>query len=158
MAILTTASSSPTRHTPPTSASLTRSTSQLIAVLHPALSHSLHFAALFQRLLSSTSFFLCVRLSLFTLYTARLLVLNSFYASKILLLKSYDASRLLAWSGLVASKCVARKAWKATEKVRRKLFFEFMVWILNPYAVALFIFWPGWIVIAGVWFGWSCLG
>ena len=52
---------------------------------------------------------------------------------------------------------ISARAWESTEKFRDACFFHFMVWILNPYAVALFIFWPGWIVVGAIWlllFGW----
>lgn len=48
---------------------------------------------------------------------------------------------------LRASKCT----WKSTEKFRDACFYHFLVWILNPYALALFIFWPGWIVVGAIW-------
>jgi len=46
---------------------------------------------------------------------------------------------------------VSRHAWKKTEKFRDDIFYHFMIWILNPYAMALFIFWPGWLIIGAVW-------
>jgi hypothetical protein len=122
----------------------------LISTLYPALTRSLKFALLFQRLLSTTSFFLCVRLSIFTLYTTRLLLLNALYASKLLILNLLIASRVIAWG-------LASAIWKRTEKARRKLFFEFILWILNPNAIALLVFWPGWIVMAGIYFTCQCL-
>jgi hypothetical protein len=158
MAILTTTSSSSARHAPPTAASLSLTTSHLIAALHPALTQSLHFAAIFQRLLSSYTFFVSVQISLFAVYTTQLLLLNAYFASKVVLLNSYYVSSLLAWNGLLTTREMARRGWKALEPLRKKLFFEFMVWILNPYAVALFVFWPGWIVVGGVWFWCTCLG
>jgi hypothetical protein len=116
---------------------------QIISTLYPALIRSLNFALFFQRLLSTTTFFLCVRISIFTLYTTKVLLLNAFYASKLLVLSLFIASRVVAWR-------LACTLWKGTEKLRRKLFFEFVVWILNPNAVILFIFWPGWIVLGGI--------
>jgi hypothetical protein len=138
MAILT-----PTQHSS-TAKTLSQSR-QLISTIYPALSRSLKFALLFQRLLSTTTFFLCVRLSIFTLYTTKLLLLNALYASKLLVLNLLIASRVVAWG-------VASEVWKRTEKARRKMLFEFIVWILNPNAVALLVFWPGWIVLAGIYF------
>lgn len=48
--------------------------------------------------------------------------------------------------------------WKSIEPLRQKLFFEFMVWILNPYAMSLFIFWPGWPVLGLSWAVWKLTG
>lgn len=112
------------------------------------LIHTLYLAALFQRLLSVTTFSLCVHLSLFTFYTTRLLALNSYYASKLLIINLLTLFKLMA-TRLVSS------IWKRTEKARRKLFFELVIWILNPNAVALLVFWPGWIALAGVYFAYS---
>jgi hypothetical protein len=124
--------------------------SLLVSALHPALVRSLNFALLFQRLLSTTTFFVCVRLSVFTLYTTKLLLLNAVYASKLLAINLLIASKVVAWG-------LASTIWKWTEKIRRKLFFEFMIWILNPNAVILFIFWPGWIVLGGIYLACRCL-
>jgi hypothetical protein len=142
MAILT-----PTQHSS-TVKTLSQS-NYIISALYPALTHSLKFALLFQRLLSTTTFFVCARLSIFTLYTTKLLLLNALYASKLLVLNLLIASKVVALR-------IASAVWKHTEKARRKLFFELMLWILNPNAVALFVFWPGWIVLAGIYFACQC--
>lgn len=142
MAILT-----PTQHS-----STVKTLSQrnhFISTFSPALTHSLKFALLFQRLLSTTTFFVCVRLSIFTLYTTKLLLLNALYASKLLVFNLLIASRVVALR-------IAFAVWKYTEKARKKLFFEFMLWILNPNAVVLFVFWPGWIVLTGIYFACQC--
>lgn len=143
MAILT-----PTHHSS-TVKTLSQS-NHLISTLYPVLTGSLKFAVLFQRLLGTTTIFLCVRLSVFTLYTTKLLLLNALYASRLLGFNLLIAFKLVAWG-------VASTVWKRTEKARRKLFFEFMVWILNPNAVALLIFWPGWIVLGGIYFAYQHL-
>lgn len=129
----------PTQHSS-TVTTLSQS-NQLISTIYPALTNSLKFALLFQRLLSTTAFFVCIRLSIFTLYTTKLLLLNALYASKLLVLNLLIASRVVVLG-------IASAVWKRTEKARKKLFLEFMMWILNPNAVALLIFWPGWIVLA----------
>jgi hypothetical protein len=50
---------------------------------------------------------------------------------------------------------LSSKAYKATETFRANVFWHFMVWILNPYAVWLFIFWPGWIIVGLIWLWWT---
>lgn len=52
-----------------------------------------------------------------------------------------------------ALKIVSKTLYKHTERIQRQIFFNFMVWILNPYAVYLFIFWPGWILVGSIWVG-----
>ncbi len=125
------------------------------------LSHSLHLATLCHGLLRSTTFFLLIRLYLFTsvlvhttfllllrnvAHALRIFAINTLYALKHSTINVLHESKFLAGG-------IAKEARKRTEKARKKIFFEFMVWILNPNAVALFVFWPGWIVVAGVWFG-----
>ena len=51
----------------------------------------------------------------------------------------------------VLSSNYGRVAYKAIYKFRQDCFWHFMVWILNPYALWLFIFWPGWIIFVGLW-------
>jgi hypothetical protein len=119
-----------------------RGKTEAIGLLQPALS-SLH------RLLSMTAFIICtcvVQLCLFLFQTARFLLQNAVYVCKVFTINV-----------VVATRFGAAAVWKRTERVRRKLFFEFMVWILNPNAVMLFIFWPGWIVLLGFLFVFWCL-
>jgi hypothetical protein len=119
--------------------------SQPFSTIYPALTNSLKFALIFQRLLSTTTFFICIRLSIFTLYTSKFILLNAIYASRLLVLNLLIASRVVVLG-------IASAVWKRTEKARKKLLFEFIIWILNPNAVALLVFWPGWIVLAGIYF------
>jgi len=43
-----------------------------------------------------------------------------------------------------------RRSWKASEKLRNKLFFELVVFVLGGgNGMILLVFWPGWIVIGG---------
>lgn len=44
-----------------------------------------------------------------------------------------------------------RLAGKRFQKIREDCFWHFMVWILNPYAFWLLIFWPGWIILGTAW-------
>ena len=79
---------------------------------------------------------------------------------------------LAAWSivtaltvGIVALKklhevlrLIVKIAWKRLEKrlyrFRQDFFWHFMCWILNPNALLLLIFWPGWLLILGIWLSW----
>jgi hypothetical protein len=47
------------------------------------------------------------------------------------------------------------RAWKGTENFRNACFYHFITWILNPNALALLIFWPGWIIVLPLWLYWT---
>ena len=131
------------------------SSTNVINLVSPALTHSLYFAAVFQRLLSTTTLFIFLRAYVSSLFILR----QTFYASQLLLIQSYYASALLARQTYPVLKQGMRRGWKATEKLRKKLFFEFMVFVLGEgNGVLLVLFWPGWIVIGsgvmGIW--WAC--
>lgn len=134
----------------------TTSSTDIIKLLSPALTHSLYFAAVFQRLLSTTTFFLFLRAYASSLFILR----QAFYASQLLLIQSYYASVLLARQVYPVVKLGMKRGWKATEKFRKKLFFEFIVFVLGAGGnqILLIVFWPGWIVLSGgamgIW--WAC--
>ena len=44
---------------------------------------------------------------------------------------------------------------RAIEKFRADCFWHFMCWLLNPNAILLLLFWPGWFLIALVWLWWT---
>lgn len=44
-----------------------------------------------------------------------------------------------------------RRLEKRTERFRNDCFWHFMVTLLNPYALYLVVFWPGWVVLGGLW-------
>ena len=133
-----------------------KSRANIIKLLSPALTHSLNFAAVFQRLLSTTTLFLFLRAYISTLFIFR----QAFYASQLLLIQSYYASALLAMQVFPVVKLGMKRGSKATEKFRKKLFFEFMVFVLGAGGnqILLVVFWPGWIVLSGgamgIW--WAC--
>jgi hypothetical protein len=140
---------------PNPSALLSSSTSNtnILALLAPALTHSLYFAAIFQQLLSTTTLFLFLRT-----YVLSLLILRqTFYALHLLFIKSYHYVSDQLGPVVRAGE---RQGWKATKRFRNKLFFEFMVFVLGPggNSVLLLVFWPGWIVVGcgvvGIW--WAC--
>jgi hypothetical protein len=83
-----------------------------------------------------------------------LLLRQSFYATEIFLAQSYYASRLVAQQFFLASKRSLSLAWRKTNPLRKKLFFEFMVFVLGGggNGIILLVFWPGWLVVGpGVW-------
>jgi hypothetical protein len=136
--------------TPHSSSSLLAPSSDVLAFLSPALTHSLYLAFIFQRLLSTTTVFVLFRAYLLS----GLLLRQSFYATEILLAQSYYASRLVAQQFFLASKRSLSLAWRKTNPLRKKLFFEFMVFVLGGggNGIILLVFWPGWLVVGpGVW-------
>jgi hypothetical protein len=136
---------------PPKPAALftTTGTTNILTILSPALTHSLYFAAVFQSLLSTTTLFVVFRAYFISLIVLR----QSFYTSQILLLQSYSAAILLSKQLLATGKRILEMGWQGTEGIRRKLFFELMVFLLGTgYGMLLVVLWPGWIVIGcGAW-------
>lgn len=124
----------------------TTSNFSILTNLTPALAHALYFAAVFRRILGSTTLFVAFRAYLLSLVLLR----QSFYASQLILLQSYYATVLLSKQLFAAGKQIVRMAWKSTEAIRRKLFFEFMVFLLGSgYGLLLVVLWPGWLFIGG---------
>ncbi|RDW69414.1 hypothetical protein BP6252_08434 [Coleophoma cylindrospora] len=107
-------------------------------ILAPALIHSL---AQLQRLVSTTTLFLLLR----TYFLSILLLQNSLYATQVLLIQAVYAGKFGARTGMD----LASFGWKKAEPLRKKLFFEFMVFVLGAggNSVILLVFWPGWLVI-----------
>lgn len=142
MAVLTKSSIS-------TSSSITTITHPVAVVseLTPALVHSAN-------LLSTTALFLILRTSILS----QILLKQSFYASQVLVLQTFLASRLVFSHSYAILRKGCRAMWKRSEPFRDRCFFEFMVWILNPNALALLIFWPGWVLLGGVYGVWSLCG
>ena len=124
----------------------TSSQNNILTLFSPALAHSLYFVAILQRFLSTTTLFVFLR---------------CYLLSAVVLRQSYYATQVLAIQGYYALSMVTRHAlsmgWKATEPIRKKLFFEFAVFILgNGNGLLLLMFWPGWLVIGGgVWGAWK---
>ncbi|KAH0547664.1 hypothetical protein FGG08_000153 [Glutinoglossum americanum] len=52
---------------------------------------------------------------------------------------------------LAAALALLHGAWRRTEKFRDRCFYDFIVLLVNPNAVALVLFWPGWIVVGVAW-------
>lgn len=104
-----------------------------------AISPAVQYLSALQRVIASTVLYILLRLQSLLSIVLR----QVFYTVQH------------AWR---TAKAVVRHAWKRTEKARDKVFFEFMVWILNPHAVALLVFWPGWILIGALWVWWMLWG
>lgn len=130
--------------------------SDVLSFLSPALTHSLYLAVVFQRLLSSTTVFVLFRAYLLSL----LLLRQSFYASQILLVQSYFASGVVAQQIKRTAIQTLTLSWRATTPLRKKLIFEFFVFVLGAGGnnIILLVFWPGWLVVGpGVWgVIWAC--
>jgi hypothetical protein len=130
--------------------------SDVPSFLSPAFSHSLYLAVVFQRLLSTTTVFVLFRAYLLS----ALLLRQSFYAAQILLVQSAYASALLAQQIVRAATQTLTLSWRATTPLRKKLVFEFMVFVLGAGGnnIILLVFWPGWLVVGpGVWgVMWAC--
>lgn len=118
--------------------------STVIGRLWPALA----FAVRFQYMISSFSSFLYIQ----TYFVASLAVVNALYASRFLAIQAYIATRFGAFHGFNMSAKALADFWdaKTTRMLRKKLFYEFAVFILgsgNP--IILLLFWPGWLVVGG---------
>ncbi|PMD35966.1 hypothetical protein L207DRAFT_434350 [Hyaloscypha variabilis F] len=140
MAVLTT-SSNPTARL-----ATTQQTKSIVTLISPALTNSLYFAAIAQRLLSTTTLFLIFRAYLVSLF----LLQQSYHASQILLIRSLYAASIAYKNTYWASNQGRKFLWKSTESMRKRLFMEFIIFALgggNQFILA--VLWPGWIVIGG---------
>lgn len=128
----------------------TTSSTNILNILSPALTHSLYLATIFQRLLSTTVLFVLFR----GYHLSIILLRQSFYAAELLILQSYYALALLSKQLFSTTKQAAKASWRAAKPLREKLFFEFMVFVLGGgNGLFLVVFWPGWIVVGCVAWG-----
>jgi hypothetical protein len=141
---------------PTTVLTTTQNTKTLLALLSPAFANSLCLATILQRLLSTTTLFLLFRSYLLSIF----LLQQSYHASQILLIQSLYASSIACKNAYWASKKGTRLLWRSTEGMRKKLFMEFMIFVLGGgNQLILVLFWPGWIiVVGGIWGVWSLCG
>ncbi|KAF7539601.1 hypothetical protein G7Z17_g12399 [Cylindrodendrum hubeiense] len=128
--------------------------SDIIRLLGPAL----EIAFRFQSLISSVSLFLCLR----AWFLATVTLANILYASKIVALQALIATKFGAFHSYTMSTRAADGVWnsKSIQKLRKKLFYEFAVFILGGgNCVFILVFWPGWWVIGGAsWGVWMLIG
>jgi len=132
----------------PTSQTLLTTSNQnnLLPLLAPTLSSSLYLLTHLHRLLHSTTIFLLLR----TYVLTSLLLSQSLYASQLLLIQTYYASLLLSSQFFTFLLQLSKISYRATEGLRKKLWFEFMVFALGGgNGLILMLFWPGWIVLGG---------
>lgn len=84
--------------------------------------------------------------------------INLFFASRVVGIKTLQAlgvATVFGWRsgsvvsghGWAAASTAVKRGWKRTERARARMFFDFMVWLLHPSPLVLFIFWPGWIFV-----------
>ncbi|KAH7171396.1 hypothetical protein EDB81DRAFT_638026 [Dactylonectria macrodidyma] len=122
--------------------------SDVIRLLGPALEIALRF----QRLLSSVTLFLCVR----AWFLASLTLVNILYASRIAAVQAFVATKFGAFHCYTMSTRAANGVWncQTVQKLRKKLFYEFAVFILGGgNCIFVVVFWPGWWVIGGASWG-----
>lgn len=150
MAVLTASSNSKT------TLATTQNAKPIIALLSPAFTNSLYLAAILQQLVSTTTLFLLFKSYILSLF----LLQQSFHISQIFFIQSLCASSILSKNAYWASKHGTRVIWRSTEGIRKKLFKEFMIFVLGGgNQIILVVFWPGWIVVGGgVWGVWRLCG
>jgi hypothetical protein len=141
MAVLT-ATSNPT-----TILATAHNTTPILTLLSPAVTNSLYLAHILQQLLSTTTLFLLFRAYLLSLFVLQ----RSFFFSQLLLIQTLYAASVLGENAFWSSKHGMKVVWRSTEGMRKKLFYEFMVFVLGSggNAAILVVFWPGWILIGG---------
>ena len=99
------------------------------------------------------------------LYFTRLvswLAVHGYYATKSFLTTAYLTLTFIVLrayffvvfcgQGLVRA---GREVYKRSEPARKRLFWEFMVWLLHPSPVLMVVMWPGWIVLVMAWVAWK---
>lgn len=128
--------------------------SDVIRLLGPALEIALQF----QSLVSSVSVFLCLRAWLLTSITFA----GALYASRIVVLKACAAIKYSAPRVFNMSNKAVVGVWnsRSVQRLRKKLWYEFTVFVLGSgNMVFLMLFWPGWWLLAGVyWAVWMLFG
>jgi hypothetical protein len=106
-----------------------------------------YLTTVLSRLISNTT--RVPTLQLFIL--SQVLLIQAYWVASLLAVQSYYASLLVLRQGWWLGKGGVRYAWKGSEGLRKKLWFELVVFVLgNGNGIVLILFWPGWIVIAGI--------
>ncbi|KAI9163879.1 hypothetical protein HJFPF1_05509 [Paramyrothecium foliicola] len=129
--------------------------SDLIAILGPTV----RYAGYVQAVIQSLSIFLVLQ----AYALASITFATALYASRFIAFQAYLATKFGAFHAYLASAKAASEVYrsKTLKMLRRKLFFEFAVFVLggSGNAMILMIFWPGWLVIGGASYAvWQCLG
>ncbi|KAF5018239.1 hypothetical protein F66182_9802 [Fusarium sp. NRRL 66182] len=143
---------------------LTASKVDLSVATHPRsditrlIGPALQIALRFQSLVGSITVFLCLH----ACFLASTASATTLYASKIVILNVFIATKFSVYHGFNMSSRAAVGIWnsKNIQKLRRKLWYEFAVFILGSgNLIFLMLFWPGWWVLAGAcWAFWMLSG
>lgn len=128
----------------------TRSATTLLGHLRPLLSTTLKtlyqtHRLLFSLLFSTTTLLLLQGFSLLS-SVLQLLALSTSFATKLILYRSllFTRTAIMETASLTWNIWDSRKA----RQIRKKIEFEFFVWILGPGGNLLcFLLWPGWLVL-----------
>lgn len=129
--------------------------SELIVILGPTV----RYAGYIQAVIGSLSVFL--GLQAYTI--ASITFAAALYASKVIALQAYLATKVGAFYAYLASAKAASEVYrsKTLKMLRKKLFFEFAVFVLGGggNAIILIMFWPGWLIIGGTTYAvWQFMG
>lgn len=128
--------------------------STVIGTLGPALA----VAARFQYIIGTFSSFLYLQ----AYFVTSIAFVNALYASRFLAIQAYIATKFGAFHGFNMSAKALADVWDArtTRMLRKKLFYEFAVFILGSgNSMILLLFWPGWLVVGGASFAaWQFCG
>jgi len=118
---------------------LQNSKSTTLDVVTPALNISLLLATTLRSILYTLSIIALFQITYTVQYT-KLIIQTIFLYTGYLTKITFNYARYAGDNG-----------WKRTESLRRKLFFEFMVFILGcGNGILLIVLWPGWILVGGV--------
>jgi hypothetical protein len=123
--------------------STTKTNTNTLELLSPALANTFYFYTIIQRLLSTTTIFL-----LFRIYSVTSLVLEQWH---VLLLHSINISRILFLHSIYASKLIVIHSWYASRIIAIHSWYTSRIFLIQSrYASSLIAgltlwgFWKGW--------------
>ena len=152
----------------PSKAPLTKETLETTSVANtffsvatPALRICLNFAYVIQygltlslSFLLSNGFLATKHFLTHSKYTLIFLGLRGYYLSQLIATSAYYITKEACIRGWRTSVAVTKEAYRRTEPARQRLFFEFMLLLFHPAPMIMLIFWPGWVVVGGVYVWW----
>lgn len=128
--------------------------SDITRLLVPTLALVLRF----QSIIGSVSVFICLRAYLL----ASAVFAGALSATRIVAFQAIVTAKLGAFHGFTMSSKTISDLWnsRSVQTVRRKVFYEFAVFILGTGNVMIvLLFWPGWWLLAGIfWVVWKLWG
>ena len=140
----------------------TTMTSTLFAVVTPALRICLTFAYAVQYGLTLAISFLLSngllasrQFLIHGKYTTIFLALRSYYLAQLIAISAYYIAKKATIKGWRTGVVVMKEAYRRSEPARQRLFFEFMLLLFHPAPMIMLIFWPGWVVVGGVYVWWT---